>query len=608
MAKPAEPTSLGRFFDYPQYAVGNVLPYWLAASTSASTPRVRMTGACKRAVLATIEAAIERAVVPANCGTYPASGADLTDVTIDDLSGQPASAATINSLIDIGAWAVAEYRAGFGARFVRGCPKQDWDNLVAVVAALWAGSAVNIPCGRVYAWQTDFLSNDSGGFVDAAYLMSAGVSDLAFFVADGSYASGGAIRLRLWGDFPGGQGGYQVSEWLANALDSLGANVQTPSMTPGGFADDNLDGTPSPLAVGHVGNWFGSSSSTMVGQYPSIRRSSSAWAVLQAMLANMFITHLEFPYSFVMNTVVVTRTIRRSVTMDENGDIVVEEVEDGVTTAAGSPSGNVHIWAWSNRQTGLPTIQCVFKCFDEGVGALAVEVRPQDGWAQVGSNLIPFLTFGSVTPGEAVIEFAYEETTSIASVSAANGIAYPAPGLAEYVGGYGPVTFCDAESLTTTQMEPDWKRYSVRAESGGANLASIVSGHVSWLLPHLPAYPFPSVASCPSTLAADTSVFWAGWQVYYPTSPNVTVNGNPAYFPTAFRNVAFGSSSEIPIYHDSSERAWVSNAQYEAIFGNSQHAFPDWDSISYPSRQFNIDNNGSAMAAYSWQFKAMPKA
>ena len=601
MARPAEPTSLGRFLAYPSGVSWSVAPFWLASSPG-SGHRVRMNAACKRAFLATIEAILERAVIPANCGTYPPNGVDFKTVQLD--------ATYADALINLYPWNGTTYRAGIGAKLARGMPKDEWEHIVRFAAALWASPSKDIPCGTVYAWQTSMLDYNTAGWIDSAFSEPT-CSDVSFCVADDSYALGGPILLRLWGDYPGTAGGYPIAEWVADTLNALGAPVFSPSMTPSGFADYNLNGSPAPLQSGNMGNWFGSTSGAMIGSQSdaiTARRSSAAWAVLQAMLANMYITHLAFPYSWWLNTVIVRRIVTRYVSMDEDGTVVVEEDVNGTFSESGMGNSAVGAYSWMNLDSGLPTIQCVFFCLDEEAEALAVTTRPQDGWRTIGSALQPYLSFGSVTPGAATIEMAYEMTTGISSVDAANGYAYPAPGCREYVDAYGGVTFVDCEAFTSSaQNEQDYTRWCVMQETGGYDLSNPVRDHLSRLLNRIPAWPFPSVAACPATLSGDTSTFWNGWEVYYPDAPNIQVNGQSAYFPTRFRNVTFGTSGYIPISHDDADRAWKSSAQYEVIFANAQHAFPDWDSLSYPDRTFWITNTGTAMAAHAWNFKAMPK-
>lgn len=610
MARPAEPTSLGRFLAYPSGASGSVAPFWLASSPG-SGHRVRMNAACKRAFLATIEAILERAVIPANCGTYPPNGVDFKTVQLD--------ATYADALINLYPWNGTTYRAGIGAKLARGMPKDEWEHIVRFAAQLWAAPSKDIPCGTVYAWQERMLTCTTNGFVE---ILSGNPGEWAsamqppFQVAtwrsDYAALNGMLPQLRPWGDYPGGNVLSPIYLWPFSSLHDLGAPAYSPEdIFDAMLSESQLNGTPAPLVEGHDGNWFGSTSGAMIGSQSdaiTARRSSAAWAVLQAMLANMYITHLAFPYSWWLNTVIVRRIVTRYVSMDEDGTVVVEEDVNGTFSESGMGNSAVGAYSWKNRDSGLPTIQCVFSCLDEDAPDLAVTTRPQDGWRTIGSTLQQFLSFDSVTPGAATIEMAYEMTTGISSVDAANGYAYPAPGCREYVAAYGGVTFVDCEAFTSSaQNEQNYTRWCVMQETGGYDLSNPVRDHLSRLLNRIPSWPFPSVAACPSTLPGDTRTFWNGWEVYYPDAPNIQVDGQPAYFPTRFRNVTFGTSGYIPISHDGADRVWKSSEQYEVIFANAQHAFPDWDSLSYPDRTFWITNTGTAMAAHTWNFKAMPK-
>ena len=275
--RPGEPSQLGKFFDYPSDATGQVLPYWLASSPGGGH-RVRMTGACKKAFLATIEAVIERSLAPANCGTTPESSTDFKVIDLD--------ANGMGALVNFRRWKTVADRAGLGARLKRGCPLEDWSALVSYVSFLWSGQVEGIACGEVYAWQTDMLSyatgwrSESDGHLDITDMTQ--LLDLCGYYADDDAFMDGVPSLRPWGLFPGGNMLTPVTDWVAGTLTALGANVDTGSGTALSFAEEQLTGSPAPLEEGHEGNWFGSSVSSMLGD-ASVRRSSSAWAVLQAM-------------------------------------------------------------------------------------------------------------------------------------------------------------------------------------------------------------------------------------------------------------------------------------------------------------------------------------
>ena len=600
MATRPTGSTTGAFFDYPSDATGQVLPYWLASSPG-SGHRVRMTGACKRAFLATIEAVIERAVAPATCGNVPASGADMRAATLDS-SGTGA-------LIPLGDWSAPAGRAALGGKFARGCPKEEWERLVQLASLLWSGVAHQNGCGTVYSWQMEMLAYQTDGFIEEEFgWLPIGdmnqVMDVVSYFADESSRNSLIPELRPWGGYPGGTPSTSVTNWVVLALTNLGAHIDSSSGNFECFAESQLNGSPAPLIEGHEGNWFGSTSSAMVGPSMSARRSSSAWAVLQAMLANMRFTHLLFPYEHNFNQVVERRTVLRHVTMDvDTGDIyAVEEYDRTQSESSGVMS---HAYANANQSFSedFATRQVKFRCSDADAANLAVSVRPADGWSRLGTALVPYLEFGSVThTGDGLLEFTHEESTGIDSVDA--GVTeheYPAVGMRNYVDAYGAVTFVDREDVQ--ELSSSITRYSVRAETGGADLRTAVRSHATWILARLPAYPFPTIAPCPGTLVSATRSFWDGWEVYYPPAPNIQVGGQDAFFPVEFRNDTFYGPTNIPISHGSN--GWESPAGYECVFGGGRMAFPDLGTINYGFRSWEISGAGQAMAAHTWRFKAM---
>ena len=593
--RPRSATAKGVFFAYPQDATGTGGDYWLASSPG-DAHKVRMTGDCKGALLLTIEAVIERAVAPATCGSTPGENTDF--------KAEYLGAGNVPTIISLREWSYSAKRAALGAKLVRGCPKEEWDRLVLLVSELWNVAPCQSNAGIVYAWQVGLLEYDTEGWVGENALTDAACQDLAFSVADESVATGGPIALRLWGDYPGGAGYYPVAEWVANALIALGANISTPSLTPGGFADYELNGNPAPLAVGHEGNWFASTASTMVGQSPSSRRSSSAWAVLQSMLANMRYTHLDFGYEHYFINHRTTHTVQRYVTMDPaTGNIQCVEESNTVTTTYEGDTLTISVSSNKSFTDGTATRQVQFFCNDSDVASLAVFVRPADGWRKLGTALMPFLTFGQITNGGARLELECTAPTALGRISAGGSASqYPAVGLRSYVKTYSHAHFVDREEyFKNSQLQ--WTKYSVRPENGSYDLATPVTTHATWLLGQLPTMPLPSVPACPTTLTAETADFWANWEVYYPATPNVQINGQDAYFPTAFRNNTFAAPTDIQITHVNN--AWESGSQYECIFGRGKMAFPDVDNIDYGDQSYVITPYGEAMMGVEWAFKAM---
>ena len=612
--RPGEPSQLGKFFDYPSDATGQVLPYWLASSPG-NGHRVRMTGACKRAFLATIEAVIERALVPANCDTTPSAQTDFRNMALDGTSN-------LNVLVGLGAWAQAQNRAGFGARMVRGCPKVDWDLLVSLVANLWSRSGMGNSCGHVYAWQMEKFAYQTNGFIEITgqdYSVVDGweqIFDISAWPADHASYILEPPTLRPWGPSPGGELSSLVFDWVYDALENLGAPVAPPFGTWNNdpFAESQLNGSPAPLVEGHEGNWFESS----LWNAKSARRSSSAWAVLQAMLANMRFTHLKFPYEITYTETLTTRTIVRVISMDENGDIFAAEIEDqeeeeellGTTT-------DLHAVAQSSLVEGLSYIGVQFYCEDSWVTVDNPLVRfsPPDndsGWVNVGADIEDYLTFGPVHTDGARLTLQVDVTTDVARVSAANDHHYPASGFVQYVDEYGQATFVDCETYAHDPMgeTPIWTKYSVKGETvTGPDLTVPVRAHAGWLINQLPTtISWPNIPACPSSMPSLTRAFNNGWKAMYPATPNVQVDGRDAYFPTRFKNDAVFDHQGWPISFDQTERAWKGGSGQDQgeVFAHGRMAFPGLDTSSFDNTYYRINSAGEAMAAYKWRFKAMP--
>ena len=615
--RPGEPGQLGKFFNYPSDATGQVLPYWLASSPG-SGHRVRMTGACKRAILATIEAVIERALVPANCDTTPSAQTDFRNMALGGTSN-------LNVLVGLGAWTNAQNRAGFGARMRRGCPKGDWDLLVSLVANLWSNSGTNNSCGHVYAWQERMLTCATNGFVE---ISSGNPGEWAsamqppFQVATwrSDYAALNHMlpKLRPWGDYPGGNVSSPIYLWPFSSLQGLGAPAYSPEDIFGAvvLSESQLNGEPAPLVEGHEGNWFGSTFGAIVGNAKSARRSSSAWAVLQGMLANMRFTHLKFNYEITFTETRTTRTIERVISMDVDGTIFATEAQDQEEEELLGTTTDLRSVARSSLDEGLSYIGAQFYCEDSWVTADNPLVRfsPPDndsGWMSVGTDIEDFLTFGPVHTDGARLTLQVDATTDVASVSAANGHQYPASGFEQYVDEYGRATFVDSETYAHDPMgeTPIWTKYSIKGEAvTGPNLTGPVRSHGEWLLNQLPTISWPNIPACPSSMASLTRAFHNGWWMKYPATPNVQVGGRDAYFPTRFKNVAVLDHQGWPISFDQNERAWKGGSGQDQgeVFATGGMAFPGLDTSSFDNTYYKITSSGEAMAAYKWRFKAMP--
>ena len=101
MASPTAPIQIGVFFEYPPgSSTSGIEDYWLAAYGH----KVRMTPACKTALLATFEAVLERATAPANVGSSVQS---LNELSVNDLGGVEHDMTTIS----VAPWDTALYRS-----------------------------------------------------------------------------------------------------------------------------------------------------------------------------------------------------------------------------------------------------------------------------------------------------------------------------------------------------------------------------------------------------------------------------------------------------------------------------------------------------------------
>ena len=598
MRRPSEPTSLGVFLTYPASATGTVAAYWLATGGT----RVRMTGACKRALIATIEAVIERAIAPACAGTSPALNYDFKATALN--------VAGIDTLISLGKWNAIVDRTGIGARFVRGCPREDWELLVASVVALWYSPSHTNAAGTVRAWQFEDWKWHTSGFVSDIEQEDESIApllDVSSYVADNASLLGSDPVYRPWGLFRGGHGGAQIWDWIVAQLEALDVpSTAFGSWTPGPFMPDGLNVSPSPFDTtrGHLGNWFGSSSGGMYGQ-PSLRRSSSGWAVIQAMLAQMAFTHLEFYYAYTFANTEIIWQIRRWFIFDENWDIKVYEDVNAEYSQTYYTSGSLIAYGWEEYQSGASSVDFTFGCNNVDEPVLAELTRPQDGWLQVGSRVWPFLTPVYLEEDAVLRTLHHIHTTDVSSVTAADGKQYPAPAFEAYCQHHG-VTFIDRlRKQTNGGMNTDWTKWSVKQESGSKNLSAPTEQHARWLLQQLPDISFPTVASPDATAVRRYSdAWWAAWELYYPSQPNVTVDGQPAYFPTAIRNLMGGPGS-VQITYD--HPTWES-ARIPLLFGTTELAFPDYGHSSFGNESYVIDNNGTAIAAHEWAFKAMPSS
>ena len=338
------------------------------------------------------------------------------------------------------------------------------------------------------------------------------------------------------------------------------------------------------------------------------------------MLANMRFTHLLFPYDIDYDITTTTRTTTRTITMDDSWNIVVSEVVSDSTTTSGTSSNVLYKnLTCSGVSGGFAWIGVNFYCQDEDIDENNPLVKFSypggDGWFATGSDLEDYLYFGDIHSGAAVLTLEIGGTTGVHSVSAANGYAYPADAFASYIGQYGNVTFIDRRDTYDSGNitdPPDTTEYRVHGEGGNRNLSTPVAAHAAWLVNQLPSISFPTTPANPGTLGQATAQFWSGWKVRYPSSPNIQVNGLDAYFPIAFKNPTVIDHQGWPITHNTTDHDWKggtgSDPNLGEVFGIPEMAFPNFDPTSVSTPLYRITNTSEAMAAYRWEFKAMPAA
>lgn len=604
IVSPTEPTQAGRFFAYPADAVGAVADYWLASGGT----KVRKTGACKRALLATFEAVIERAVVIANGGD---SMSGVNDLSAANYATSDAPYCAVN----LQAWGLAAKRAALGAKFARGCPQEEWDRLVALVWELWRNASRPVSFGMggtLYAWQGGFLDGmDTGGWVQDGDSFSHTIDiqtvfDMKSTPCDNSVFYAEPQVYAPWGNYTGPQfGDRSVSEWLERALLNVGRkDIYLGSIDPQpSLAGDMMSGmSPFPLdtlAHGHLGNWMAVTAAPAAES--SVRFSSAAWAVLQTMLANMRFTHLAFSYSATYVYTTGTRTWTRYWYMDPATlDIVVVDDADspedtgGTDVEAnrlrsGSEADYLHGAAGADFQFGITAAQ---------EGDLVLSVAPRDTLSPISDARDYLVGITNDVYGTSTAKASVEQTTSVDTVWASVG-SYPAPALESYVSARGPVVFVDRKD------ENDEVSHSVHGETGGSDLETVARSHAGWLLSQVrPPRGYPSPAAVDTGLISSySSTWWGSWKFVYPQAgqPNWPRGAaNPTqYFPVGICN----PDNDISWFADDNGHYVATCGAY---FGTFALAFPDYPFGWDANESFSITAGTEALAGYKWQFKAMP--
>lgn len=599
------PTALGTFFTYPQDAVGDVTPYW----RDAGGEYVRMTAACRRAFLATIEALIERAVVPANFGDVPANVSALSSLTFNSGMNSP------YSLIELGPWATPSGRAGIGPLLRRGLPYGVWTRLVTLVWNLFRATRREYMGYYVLSWQGGFLDFTTSGFIFADDILWTGVDSQdwagAFAYSGAEFGGEGeGPNVLPWGPFLGVSSGSAVNDEIQSMLDSLSSGIGIPSWTDGlYFVEEALDVSPDVMRKDGAtpGNWFTQSAANPVGEV-TWRRSAAAWGVLQAMLAQMIYTHLSFGFVIAFEHTEETREVLREVAWDSDAmDWTCVEIDDATTTTTTTLDNEIYNRRGYGVAGGIaPEVTLEFRVdnsSDDDLDVLALDdppadVGPDGPYMVVGRTFLDFCIVISNSPQ------VWEKTAKRQHVTRVDGVRlgiadYPARALRGYVGEYGPVHFADSLSYSNASTHETWAKYSLRPETGDADLEEPVNDHASWLMSQVPGVSLPPISPFSlATFNAALSNYWNDFTAVYPTTPNVTVNGVPKYFPIAF----YGYSGTLQrIQLDTTDNVWT--GQIRLGYGNAESVFPVESAETY---EFRARCAPQAIAGYKWNFKAMP--
>lgn len=600
------PTALGTFFTYPQDAVGDVEKYW----RDAGGEYVRMTAACRRAFLATIEALIERAVVPANCGNVPGSVNTLTSATFD-FTGMSAP----YSLIDLGPWATGSGRAEIGPLLKRGLPYGVWNRLVTLVWELFR--TVQRPLGMssaVLSWQNDMLDFSTSGFVEAndSVWYNVWIRDWASAAASSDAEGGGESEgpnVLPWGPFLGVSSGSVVENELQSMLDGLSSGV----VIGGGsgelhFVEDALGVTPDVMRKDGAtpGNWFTQSASTPVGGV-TLRRSAAAWGVLQAMLAQMNCTHLSFGFTITFEHTEETREVLREVFWDrDTKNWACAEIDDSTTTTTTYLDNQiVHQRGYGAGGGIAPEVTLDFRVdntvaddVDEfALDTLPADIGPDGPYAVIGRAFLKFSVARVVTDQVWSKSASRKYASGVDDVTV--GDEYPAQSLRGYVDEYGPVHFAASLSYTNSTTQEEWSKYSLAQQSGDADLSEPVTDYAGWLMTQVPAVTIPPISPFDqSAFNAAVSSYWNNMIAVYPTVPNVVVNGVPKYFPIGIYGYS-GGLQRIEL--DPTDNIW--KGQIRIGYGDLDSVFPQEGAEVYG---FVARCAPKAIAGYKWNFKAMP--
>ena len=600
MAIPSGSTTTGIYFKYPNIqGAQSPTAYWLAAGGR----YVRMTPSCKKALLASFEAVMERAVAPANVGNSVSAEAILLSADI-----RPHGLSCM-SLIDLGAWSDMSARNELKDILVRGCPKEEWDNFVERTWDLWnsgeyflnwSNSRNVTNTGHVMYWQEKLLNFTTDGWVPQAQeIYVPWIYDIGTAAADSEVAAGDPQMWSPWGayvgpEFPSGR----VSQWLVDKLTDMGANPNTG--TPGMLTflyNDGLFQTGTTymqtLSSGHLGNWTDGSKST------SIRRSSTGWAMFQAMLANMRYTHLRFNFQVTYRNLQETRIVLRHFYFDPSDwkfHLVQDTDYTGETLTYST--NELHSGSSISRTEGSLGARWEFQIpKGEEEEALVRDTPPADLTVSINAKNY-CVDFKYELGGSNDVTLYRDTTTGVVSVDCSIKDEYP--GIA-FTGMAQPrnVTFMDTKSNLISAMEYDYS-YAVWKEGGSTQLSTPVRTHALKLINEIgAARQWPSIAPPnDSAVQAVGEQWWNLWKLVYPSTPNWPTGNPTKYFPYGLQN----PTGQIEHWTEDNNM-WT--CEHGGFFGNFEMAFPDYP-FGWGNEQSQwIIQCAEALAGHQWTFKAM---
>lgn len=606
-ATPSSPIQIGIFFEYPSgSSPTDVGAYWLAANGH----NVRMSPQCRTALLATFEAALERAVAPSNVGD---TVQNLNELSANTLGGNT----TDLTIVGVQPWDDPLYRAEFKNKFIRGCPKEDWNALVELVWKLWktSGRVIQINGNSLafMGWQSNPMQLNTNGWVSTSGGQQVNVPwvyDLSETACDEGYAQMQQQYYAPWGSYTGPQ--YprgRVTDWAIQAFESLGCDNATAGSPASLYlvGSEGLFGAGSRylgiLEDGHLGNWTDGLSST------SDRRSSTGWAVFQSMLANMKYSHIMFGHTSEYQTINQYRLYQRAFYFDPyDAEFYLDDYGYYDSTDTYKTYNTLNSGSYIDHLGVGVAVGLTFGIFKGSMEESLVLNSPPEEYV-VDINGKDYLTdYREQMGGANQVSMYRYMTDRVLSSSASVKDPYPSLAFSQYAQ-CGGVAFVDVKldgsPMVAGQLSA-WAGWTEAGGGAGTLLSASVLSHAERLVGQITQpRSWASPGSIDSgAIARASAAWWDSWKLVYPDQPNwppyeAQQGTATQYFPVALEN----PQGEREMWVEENDR-W--SCDHGGIFGNFEMAFPDypfgWDN----EEMHTIIQNDEAVASYEWTFKAMP--